>query len=74
MTVVAVLVLGRWDEAEFAVESLVVEPVDVFEGGELDVVEAAPGALMADSAMALSNESPLEPTEATAPAWARRSV
>jgi hypothetical protein len=30
------------------VESSVVEPVDVFEGGELDVVEAAPGASPAD--------------------------
>ena len=43
LTVVAVLELGRWDEADLAVESSVVEPVDVFEGGELDVVEAAPG-------------------------------
>jgi hypothetical protein len=45
---VAVFELGGWDEAELAVESLVVEPVDVFEGGELDVVEATPGSSPAD--------------------------
>jgi hypothetical protein len=46
--VVAVFELGGGDESEFAVESLVVEPVDVFEGGELDMVEPVPGSSAAD--------------------------
>jgi len=33
---------------DLAVEATVVEPVDVFEGGELDVVEAAPRTLRVD--------------------------
>jgi hypothetical protein len=33
---------GRWDHADLAVQAAVVEPVDVFEGGELDVVESPP--------------------------------
>ena len=32
-------------------EAAVVEPVDPFEGGELEVVEAAPGAFVADSSV-----------------------
>ena len=52
MTVVGGLVLGRGDVAgivgDAAVEASVVEPVDVGEGRELDVVEATPGALPVD--------------------------
>jgi hypothetical protein len=55
--------VGCWGgEAAVAVEDLavaspVVEPVDVLEGGELDVVEAVPGAVRL-------NELPLvEPVE-----------
>jgi hypothetical protein len=45
---VALVEFGGWDHADLAVESAVVEPVDVLEGGELEVVEAARGALTAD--------------------------
>jgi hypothetical protein len=34
---------GRWDHAGGAVKASVVRPGDVVEGGELDVVETAPG-------------------------------
>jgi hypothetical protein len=47
-TVVVVLELDRWDVAAGAVEASVVEPVDVLQRGQLDVVEAAPGAAAAD--------------------------
>src|SRR3954451_24661930 len=47
-TVVVVLVLDRWDVADGAVQPAVVEPVDVLQGGQFDVVEAAPGAAAAD--------------------------
>jgi len=43
LTVVAVFELGGWDESELAVQAAVVEPVDVLEGGELDMVEPLPG-------------------------------
>ena len=42
VTVVSGFVFGRWDHPNRAVEASVVEPVDVFEGGELDVIEAPP--------------------------------
>ena len=42
LTVVVVFELGGRDAPELAVKSTVVEPVDVFEGGELDVIEAVP--------------------------------
>ena len=46
LTVVAGLVVGGGGVArsveDLAVAASVVEPVDVFEGGELDVVEASP--------------------------------
>jgi hypothetical protein len=48
VTVVVGFELGGWDHSDAAVESAVVEPVDVFEGGELDVVETAPGAVPVD--------------------------
>ncbi len=37
-----------WDASDLSVESSVVEPVDVFEGGELDVVDGPPGSLGVD--------------------------
>ncbi len=48
LTVVAVFELRWRDAAEFVEEAAVVEPVDPFEGGEFEVVEAAPGACVAD--------------------------
>ena len=36
------LELGRRDHADLAVEATMVEPVDVLESLELDVIEAAP--------------------------------
>ncbi len=36
------------DVAELAEQATVVEPVDPFEGGEFEVVEAPPGALVAN--------------------------
>jgi len=38
LTVVAVLELGGWDPAELVEQAPVVEPVDPFQGGELEVV------------------------------------
>ncbi len=40
--------LGEWDVVELAVQSPLVEPVDVGEGGQLDVLGVAPGALQSD--------------------------
>ena len=40
--------LDGWDESDLAVEASVVEPVDVFRDGDLEVVDALPGALVAD--------------------------
>ena len=40
--------LGGWGVAELAVQSAVVEPVDVGEGGQLDVVGVTPRALATD--------------------------
>ena len=83
-SVVVVLELGGWDVAEFAVEAPVVEPVDVGEGGQFDVLGVTPGALAADQLSlvepvhslgeALSNESPMQPIEGSAWISARRSV
>ena len=47
-SVVAVLEFGGWDVVEFAVEAAVVEPFDVGESGQLDVLGMPPGALPAD--------------------------
>ena len=41
-------VVGWRDAAEVVVDASVVEPVDPFEGGEFDVVEPAPRALVPD--------------------------
>jgi hypothetical protein len=78
------LELGRRDVADGLQEPAVVEPVDPFQGGVLEVVDALQGPRrrtssvlyrpMIVSASALSNESPREPTEVTTPASARRSV
>ena len=43
LTVVVLFVLGGWDVSAGAVQPAGVEPVDPFQGGELDVVDAAPG-------------------------------
>ncbi len=48
MTVVGVLVLGRWDQVDLAVQSAVVEPVDVLGDGDLRVVDVLPWPLVAD--------------------------
>jgi len=41
-------VLGRWDQSDLAVQAPVVEPVDVFGDGDLQVVDVLPRALVAD--------------------------
>jgi hypothetical protein len=43
LNVVVCFELGGWDVAEFAEQTLVVEPVDPFEGGELQIPEATLG-------------------------------
>jgi hypothetical protein len=48
LTVVDLFELGRRDLAVGFEEALVVEPVDPFEGGVLDVLEAAPRSSVAD--------------------------
>ena len=49
MTVVVGFELRRWDASEFVEETVVVEPVDPFEGGKLEVVETAPWPFVTDS-------------------------
>jgi hypothetical protein len=83
------LVLGRRDVPGLSVQPPVVKPVDVLGDGDLDVADVLPSALgrmtglrmhsalnneFSVSAIALSYESPLLPTEVTAMAPARRSV
>jgi hypothetical protein len=41
-------VFGGWDVSQLAVQAPVVVPVDVLDGGDLEVVQAAPGAFVAD--------------------------
>ena len=48
MTVVVLFKFRRWDLPVGLEEAAVVEPVDPFEGRVLEVVEAAPGAAVAD--------------------------
>lgn len=84
------LELGGRDEPDLAVESSMVEPVDVLGDGDLNVAHRLPAAFRARmtglrmhsalnselsaSAIALSYESPRLPTDATASASASRSV
>jgi SAM-dependent methyltransferase len=48
VTVVGGLQFCRWEIADLAVEPAVVVPVDVGEGGQLDLLKRAPGAAAAD--------------------------
>jgi hypothetical protein len=48
MSAVKLFVLSWWNVVAGGVQPAVVVPVDPFQGGELDVVEAAPGPLSAD--------------------------
>jgi hypothetical protein len=48
LLVVGGFVFDWRDEADLAVQAAVVEPVDVFGDGDLEVVDAAPGAAVAD--------------------------
>ena len=47
VTVVSVFELGRWDQADLAVRTMVVEPVDVLRDSELEVVDVLPRSLVA---------------------------
>ena len=47
-SVVVVFEFGWWDVAELAVQAPLVEPVDVGERRQFDVLGVAPGALAAD--------------------------
>jgi hypothetical protein len=78
------LVLGRRGVAAGLVEALVVPPGDPGGGRELDLLDAAPGALSMDELGLVETVDrlgqgvvvavALEPTELTASASARRSV
>ena len=48
VSVIPVFEFDWWDHADLAVYPSMVVPVDPFEGGQLDVVESAPGAVSAD--------------------------
>jgi hypothetical protein len=48
LTVVGRLQFCPWEVADLAVEPPVVVPVDVGQGGQLDLLERAPGAMAAD--------------------------
>ena len=78
------LVFGGRDHLEGAMEAAAVEPVDVLERRDLEVLDAVPrapgvnefGLVQADRGFGegVTYESPLEPTDATAPVRASRSV
>ena len=79
MTVVGVLELGRGHEPDLSVQAPVIEPVDVTEAtaisrssidcqGPLLGISSALNRELNASARALSYQSPVDPTEATAPA------
>ena len=89
MTVVEVLGFDWRDAAGVVVvEPAAVEPVDPFQGSELEVPESSPGAAVAHElglvepddrlgqhvVVALSGQSPRDPTEPTATFAARRSL
>jgi hypothetical protein len=44
VTVVLAFVFGRWDVTEFGVQAVLVEPVDVLQGGDLEFNRLAPWA------------------------------
>ncbi len=48
VTVVVIFVLGGWDVSYGFEDATVVEPVDPFQGGVLDVVESSPWSLSVD--------------------------
>ncbi len=48
VTVVLLLELGRWDGPDPAMQTPVVEPVDVLGDRDLEVVDVLPGPLVAD--------------------------
>lgn len=48
LTVVGLLVFDRGEVCAGGVQPAVVEPVDPFEGGDLDLVDAAPGSALFD--------------------------
>jgi len=48
LLVVVGFVFGGWDVSDRSEESGGVEPVDPFQGGVFDVVEASPGSSLAD--------------------------
>ena len=48
MTVVVGFSFGGWDVPDGFEDATVVEPVDVFEGGELDVFKVFPGSFDSD--------------------------
>lgn len=41
-------VFGRWEHPKLSVQAPVIEPVDIVQGGVLDVIEPLPGAMMTD--------------------------
>src|SRR4029450_10916170 len=47
LTIVGGLEFSGWEVADLTVESVVVEPVDVAQGGEFDLLEGAPGSVAA---------------------------
>ena len=51
LTVVGSLEFGRWDVAAGFEKTPVVEPVDVLEGGDFDLLDGAPRAARFDSSV-----------------------
>ncbi len=84
VTVVGCLEFDGWDVVAVFVQAAVVVPVDPFQHGDLDLFGGPPGPRglnssvlnnpMVVSASALSNASPTDPTDGSAPAAARRSL
>jgi hypothetical protein len=48
LSVVGGFLLGRWDESDLAVQAAVVPPVEVFEHGELQLLDGPPGTVPFD--------------------------
>lgn len=48
LTIVLGLVFSGWDVADLAVETALVEPVDISGDGDLDVGDRSPGPFIAD--------------------------